>query len=261
MSNFTPNNLTPIPKYIFIIPYRDREQHLIFFKKQMKYVLEDVNPNDYKLYFVHQDDKRPFNCGAIKNIGFLAMREKYPNDYKNITFVFNDVDTMPFSKNFLNYETRHNVIKHFYGFTFTLGGIVSIKGADFERIHGYPNFWAWGFEDNMLNDRALKARIAVDRTHFFPYADKNILHFNDGFMKHVNRSEFDRYTGKTAEGWSSISNLKYTINEETGFIDVTQFATGTVENPKTSFTHDLRKGTTPFKGLHSTRGAMINMHF
>ena len=74
------------------------------------------------------------------------------------------------------------------------------------------------------------------------------MHFNDGYNKPVNRAEFDRYAGKTAEGWSSIKNLKYTINEETGFIDVTYFTTGINENPEAASIHDLRKGQAPFKG-------------
>ena len=45
-----------------------------------------------------------FNRGATKNIGFLAM--KYPDTYKQITFVFNDVDTIPNKKNLFNYKTR-----------------------------------------------------------------------------------------------------------------------------------------------------------
>ena len=72
----------------------------------MKYILEDVDPNDYEIYFSHQCDNRPFNRGGMKNIGFLAMKDKYPNDYKNITFIFNDIDTIPLKKNILNYDTR-----------------------------------------------------------------------------------------------------------------------------------------------------------
>ena len=100
------NNETPIsikiPSFIFIIPYRDREQQMLFFKRQMTYVLEDYDKDDYRIFFVHQTDKREFNRGAMKNIGFLAVWDMYPNDYKNITLVFNDVDTMPYTKNFLD---------------------------------------------------------------------------------------------------------------------------------------------------------------
>ena len=49
-----------------------------------------MNKEDYEIYFAHQCDNRDFNRGAMKNIGFLAMRQKYPNDYKNITFIFNN---------------------------------------------------------------------------------------------------------------------------------------------------------------------------
>ena len=103
----------------------------------------------------------------MKNIGFLSVKNIYPRDYKNITLVFNDVDCMPSKKGLLNYETTNHVIKHFYGYTYALGGIVSIKAGDFEAINGFPNFWGWGYEDNMLQNRALKSQIKIDRSTFF----------------------------------------------------------------------------------------------
>ena len=84
------------PKIVFIVPYRDREQQKFFFSKHMSYVLENYEPREYEIYFSHQLDNRTFNRGAMKNIGFLAMKQKYPDDYKKITFVFNDVDTIPY---------------------------------------------------------------------------------------------------------------------------------------------------------------------
>jgi carbamoyltransferase len=83
----------------------------------MSFILEDCD--DYEIYFSHQCDARTFNRGATKNIGFLAIKEKYPDDYKNITFIFNDVDTIPFYKIF-DYETPEGVVKHYYGFKYDL---------------------------------------------------------------------------------------------------------------------------------------------
>jgi hypothetical protein len=174
------------------------------------------------------------------------MKNKYPNDYKNITIVFNDVDTTPRSKGLFNYDTNHGTIKHFYGFAHTLGGIVSIKGGDFEKLNGFPNFWAWGFEDNSLNIRAISAGITIDRTQFYKSLDKNVLQMSDGVTRDVNRSEFNRYMNRTGEGITSICNLTYTIDESSGFVNVETFDTGVVENENTKSVHDLRKGPTPF---------------
>jgi hypothetical protein len=255
-----------VPNLIFIVPYRDREQQQKFFSAHMKNILEDLPSNSYKIYYLHQKDNRSFNRGAMRNIGFLAMKAKYPNDYKNITFVFNDVDTMPFTKNFLQYETSHGNVKHFYGFLFALGGIVSIKGADFERTGGYPNFWAWGFEDNLLQNRVKNANLVIDRSQYYPIMDKNMFQMKDGLERIVKRSEFERYMSETTEGFSQIENIQYSINEDTGFIDVTQFITATNDNKKEDIVHDLRNGSKPFqqsliqfKGSNKRRPAMRMM--
>ena len=241
------NNISTVPKLIFIVPYRDRTQQQKFFASHTNAILEDMPKTDYKIYYLHQKDDRSFNRGAMRNIGFLAMKAKYPDDYKNITFVFNDVDTMPFTKNFLNYETVHGNVKHFYGFTFALGGIVSIKGNDFEKVGGYPNFWAWGYEDNLLQIRVKEASLIIDRSQYYPIMDKNIFQMKDGLERIVNRSEFDRFLGETSEGFSTITNIQYNINEETGFIDVTNFTTALDDKPAENVVHNLLNGNKPFQ--------------
>jgi len=241
--------LEKIPKIIFIVPYRDREEHQRFFKRHMEQeILSIYQKEEYKIYYIHQNDKRDFNRGALKNIGFKIVKEKFPNNYKKIILIFNDVDTMPFNKNFLNYETNSGVVKHFYGYKYALGGIVSIVAEDFESVNGYPNLWAWGFEDNMLQQRVLKnPNLSIDRTQFYPILDKNILQLNDGLARMVNRKEFDRYINNTIEGINSITDLNYEIDENSGFVHVNNFKTGhTIDNSQSTM-HDLRKGNIPYK--------------
>lgn len=208
---------------IFIVPYRDREQQMLFFNKHMsETILEDIN--DFRILFIHQNDERPFNRGAMKNIGFLVVKDLYPENYKDITLVFNDVDTAPYTKNFIDYNTDFGNVKHFYGFTFTLGGIVSIKAGDFENINGFPNLWTWGYEDNELQSRAINNKLIIDRNHFYPIMDKNILQCNDGTTKIRNKLEQHRYLKfKTDEGISDIHNLKYNITDN--MVNITDFTT------------------------------------
>ena len=249
-----------VPSMVFIIPYRDRSQQQGFFARHMISVMEDIPKEDYKIYYIHQTDKRDFNRGAMKNIGYLMIKNKYPKDYKNITLVFNDVDTMPYSKNFLKYTTTPGTVKHFYGYKFALGGIVSITGGDFEKTLGFPNFWAWGYEDNTLKNRVDKQKLKIDYNQFYDIMDKNILQLKDGLKKFVNRSEFDAFISKSDNsGHHTIKNLTYEINEANGFVNVKTFDTEKPNNPNENIPYDIRQGTRPFKA--GRRGGGMKMAF
>jgi hypothetical protein len=211
-----------IPNKIFIIPYRNRKEQLHHFNIYMKYILEDIPKNEYEIYFVHQCDSNPFNRGAMKNIGFLVMKNKYPNDYKNISFIFNDIDTIPYTKNLLNYDTSHGVIKHFYGFTFALGGIFSIKGKDFEKCKGFPNHWGWGLEDNCIYKRAIDNKITIDRNNFYKFGSHNIIHILDDLSKITTKQDVWRVS-QNPDNIYNIYNLKYDLKDN--FINVTSFNT------------------------------------
>ena len=201
-----------IPKIIFIVPYRDRIAEKLHFSIYMKYIMEDYDKNDYEIYYSYQMDSRPFNRGATKNIGFLVMKNKYPNDYKNITFVFNDIDSVPIKKNMFNYITTSGVVKHFYGFTYTLGGIFSIVGSDFEKCNGFPNNWGWGIEDNAMNDRVLLNEFIINREQFFPRNSKAVLHLFDTPERLINNREPENYLIKNLnDNLNSLHEINYII--------------------------------------------------
>ena len=230
----------------------------------MRKVLEDYQKEEYLILYSHQMDQRSFNRGAMKNIGFLYIKSRYPNDYQNITFVFNDVDTMPYSKNLLNYETVPGVVKHFYGYTFTLGGIVSIRGSDIEKTNGYPNYWSWGYEDNAFQVRVNKAGLTIDRSQFYPILDKNILQLKDGITRIVNRGEFDRYVNElqyqnNVDGLNTLSNVLYKYDDNTGFLNIGAFLTPIQENPELNKVHDMREGPTPFQRTPQQRRGRARM--
>jgi hypothetical protein len=109
--------------------------------------------------------------------------------------------------------STHGKIKHFYGFTFALGGLFSITGADFERIGGFPNFWGWGCEDNVIYDRAIQNGVYVDRSNFFKIGDMNILQLYDGSMRNICRKEayLTKFNSVT-ESLFTIKNLKFDYN-------------------------------------------------
>ena len=229
-----------IPTRVFIIPYRDRPNQKEEFLKIMKVLLEDLT-DPYEIYFAHQCDTRHFNRGAMKNLGFMAIKNKYPHNYKDITFIFNDVDTFPGEKGMIDYITTPGIVKHYYGFTFALGGIFSIRGADFEKTKGFPNFWGWGLEDNIMNDRCLSAGLTIDRSCFYDIKDRRIQRPFDGFQRTVSKRDANVYKNESPDNMNDIKDIKYTIQNE--FINITSFDCIMKDHEQIYYTHDIRKGS------------------
>ena len=248
------SNEVKIPKRVFIVPYRNRIQHKFFFSKYMSFILE--TDEDYEIYFTHQCDARTFNRGAIKDIGFMAVKNKYPQHYKDITFIFNDVDTIPFTKIF-DYETTHGVVKHYYGFKYALGGIVVMKGSDFEKTNGFPCYWGWGMEDNALQKRCEAVGLKIDRSVFYNIGSPEILQLFDGISRIISKK--DPWRGENdngVDGLRTISQLKYTVDEKSEnpndniftvhnnkimFINVTTFLTHITFGSEEYYNYDLRE--------------------
>ena len=264
IEEIAPDEKPLTPSIIFVIPYRDRKEHLEQFRRHMKMVMEDIDPGTYRFLIVHQCDTKSFNRGAMKNIGFITASRLYPNDYRNMTFVFNDVDSMPMRKNMWDYKTRHGIVKHYFGFDYTLGGIVSITGYDYERIGGFPNYWGWGYEDNEFQKRVEKARIKIDRSIFFNTSDtNNIIQLNHGPLRIMNKDDFEKFsTNGIGENLYTIKELNYQLVSEAGnstsididFVNVSLFRTGYEELKKEQFVYNLKNGNRPIVSFKRKNG-------
>ena len=142
-------------KYNFIIPYRNRKEHLDEFIKRFTEMLKDKDI-DAQFYIIHQMNPREFNRGALLNIGFLEVCKTRPDGL----FIFHDVDLYPTYWNSLQYDTSLGKIRHPIGLkNVNLGGICCFWKNEFEKVNGFPNYWGWGVEDNTIWYRAKKNNI------------------------------------------------------------------------------------------------------
>jgi hypothetical protein len=148
-----------------IVPYRNRYDHLIIFKKRIKLFLKNKGI-DYELIIVEQDDAKNFNRGKLLNIGFLYAK-KLKCDY----VVFHDVDMVPvdvdysYSNKPLHLATNFISPKNFERTLFDeyFGGVTMIPIDMFEQINGYSNeYWGWGYEDDDLLFRCVLNRLPLD---------------------------------------------------------------------------------------------------
>jgi hypothetical protein len=232
------------PKIFFIVPYRDRERHLELYLNHMEHVLEGL---DYLTLIVHQDDKRYFNRGAMKNIGFKFLKENFPKTYKEKTLVFHDVDHVVWKKGVLDFNTVPGLVKHHFGFpenfVKSLGGIISMNAGDFEKTNGFPNYWSWGYEDNCLYYRAKNAGLKIDESKLKPPKHPDIIMFWHGQKKLINENYIWRnFSNDNGFGIKEVVNLSYKLSD---YNDRKRLVVINVENFAVPGVYPLLKKKTP----------------
>ena len=173
-----------------IVPFRDREEHLEKFIKQVPSYLTNNNI-EYELIVVEQSDKKPFNRGKLLNIGFIEAR-KLNCDY----VVFHDVDMIPVDVDYsysdiplhlaTEFELENDKLKNL-SFDDYFGGVTMFSKTAFEKINGYSNlYWGWGFEDDDLLFRSKKENLLLDTAMIGKNDVKNVygLYF-DGTQSYI----------------------------------------------------------------------------
>jgi hypothetical protein len=138
-----------------IVPYRNRVNHLVKFLKHI---------TNFDIYIIEQNNYDKFNRGLLLNIGYIIASRKKKYD----RYIFHDVDSYPDSVLLSLYKQYPERNIHFasneykYNYPTFMGGVLGMKGTDFEKINGFPNtFFGWGGEDDALYNRIIKNKITV----------------------------------------------------------------------------------------------------
>ena len=150
-----------------IVPYRDTTQPER--RAQLHTLLQCFQQNlpEARLLVVEQGCDRPFNSGALQNIG-VQLAGARDSD----SVCMQDVDMLPHADLLPDYtrELPATTVRHLAGawgrYTHAsfLGGVVMCQQGVFRAVNGYPNdFWGWGGHDDELRDRLVRHGLAVEK--------------------------------------------------------------------------------------------------
>ena len=180
--------LQPAKRLTILVPYRDRQEHLVTFVPHMRGHFA-TQPEPPRIVVVEQAPGKPFNRGALKNVGFLLACDS--SDY----VCFHDIDYLPLSVDYgftdvpcclawYGAESRpidparpgkritHNLERFF-------GAALLMPNAAFLAANGYSNrYWTWGYEDTDLRRRLRLKGVSIGRRKG---AFRPLDHRNEGF--------------------------------------------------------------------------------
>jgi hypothetical protein len=231
----------PQSRLSIVVPYRDRAEQLARLLSHIAlYFQRDKIDKDqpYRITVVEQEPGRPFNAGALRNIGFLLT------EAESDPVCFHDVDYLPIWADYrpVNRPTRlvwHGAesvpidesarlfINHRHELYF--GGVVMMPTAVFRRLNGYSNdYWGWGYEDTDFRARCQAEGVELgfrDGT-YQPLRHVNRGYQADGTPSEENRANWERYLHNTAaiqdrhaHREEGLSSLQFEITERGAILD------------------------------------------
>lgn len=136
-----------------VIPYRNRYDHFRTFTRYMGEKFPQL-----PLVIVEQMDGKPFNRGALVNIG-----AQFAFIMGDDAVAIHDIDKLPIRANY-NFPVRpRQLVKSTRQPVDYLGGVTLFNKRDFEKVNGFSNnFWGWGGEDNDLMMRCKEVGLRID---------------------------------------------------------------------------------------------------
>lgn len=221
-------------KYSIIIPYRNREDHLLTLLPRLQEVFED---KDYEIIISEQGNDDNFQIAIVENIGYLQSTgdvivlhqvDYYPTD--DVSYEFDGAVVLPARRGIFldnsNKELRtlndvpagyrnfyQEIEPNFYG------GVIYMSRDQFEAINGLnPLYKGWGNEDEDLRERIKWAGLPCRRNGVGTYYC--LYHEDNGDMHNKDQQkQRDFYEGRqlyaNAYQYRHVGhrNIEYTYEE------------------------------------------------
>jgi len=150
-------------KLAFVVPYRNREQHLIRFIPHYKRLFPDAD-----IYIVHQLGKGFFNRGMLLNIGFIYAEDKAD------AFDLSDIDMLAVEgqvdysfpeavTHLASAVSQYNYVLPYPGY---FSGHVLLTAAHMRSVNGFYNDYpGYGCEDDCFYRSFLERNLPVHRRY------------------------------------------------------------------------------------------------
>jgi hypothetical protein len=200
-------------KYNFIIPYRDRKDHLNEYIKRFTDIVKE-NHIDALFYIIHQINPGAFNRGALMNIGFMEVCKIRPDGL----FIFHDVDIYPTYWGSIDYNTAPGEVRHPIGLhNENIGGVCCFWKSEYELVNGFPNYWGWGIEDVTIRSRLNRHQIRIDENDIVSLDDKKLCYIptHTHLLSEIStckiNTELHHEEIKTGQCRNGLSSINYTI--------------------------------------------------
>ena len=173
-----------------IVPYRDRHEHLLEFRKSITDYL-NAKEIPFELIIVEQDDAKAFNRGKLLNIGFKQAKVLGCN-----YVVFHDVDMLPIDVDYSYVEAPVHLASERASFDQYFGGVTLFPVELFQKVNGYSNeYWGWGFEDDDLFHRCIVNNIPLSKKELTITSNHTAalkLNGYDAYVESINKSRSNR---------------------------------------------------------------------
>jgi hypothetical protein len=150
-------------KLAFVVPYRDREEHLLRYVPHYKGLFPEAD-----IYVIHQLGQAPFNRGMLLNIGFLYAEDKAD------AFDLSDIDMLAVEDE-VDYSfpgAACHLASAVSQYNYTMpyptyfSGHVLLTAAQMRSVNGFYNDYpGYGCEDDCFYRSFMERNLPVERRY------------------------------------------------------------------------------------------------